>query len=276
MIQKSKTVSSRVSSLLLGILLGLMAVMACFPFVYMLLLSFTQASSLRFSFSDIHLNFVNYIDVFRRTKFMVPLWNSIIVSVCTCVLNCVLCSMAAYGLEKKRFRGSKAVFAIYMATLAVPGQVTMIPVFLMMRDMGLMNSYIALILPSCDAFGVFLIKQFMSSVPDELLEAAQIDGAGEIYRFNRIVVPLIAPALISLTVFTFISAWNNFLWPLIICTDSKMQTLTVALALLKGKFDTNYGLVMAGSTLTFFLPFVLYATLQKQFVEGIALSGVKG
>lgn len=272
----NKSLSHRIVMLILGIFIGFLAVLACFPFVYMLLLSFTSSTSLRFSFSDISLDFVNYIDVFNRTNFLVPLRNSVIVSFFTCLINCVFCSMAAYGLEKKRFAGSKAVFAVYMATLAVPGQVTMIPVFLMMRDMGLMNSFVALILPSCDAFGVFLIKQFMSSVPDELLEAGQIDGAGEIYTFTRIVIPLIKPALVSLTVFTFISAWNNFLWPLVICTDSKMQTLTVALSLLKGKFETNYGLVMAGSAMTFVFPFLLYAFLQKQFVEGIALSGVKG
>lgn len=133
-----------------------------------------------------------------------------------------------------------------------------------------------LILPACDAFGVFLIKQFMTSVPDELLEAAQIDGANEVRTFTTIVIPLIKPVLVSLTVFTFISAWNNFLWPLVICTDTNMQTLTVALSLLQGKFETNYGLVMAGSTMTFIVPFVLYVFLQKQFVEGIALSGIKG
>ncbi len=276
MVDVNKSLSNRVLNTVLGILLALIAVIACFPFVYMMLLSFTNSTSLRFSLSDVVFDFANYKDVFERTNFLIPLKNSIIVSICTCLLNCVLCSMAAYALEKKRFKGSKLVFAIYMATLAVPGQVTMIPIFLMMRDMGLMNSYIALILPACDAFGVFLVKQFMSSVPDELLEAAQIDGAGEVYRFVKIVLPLIMPALVSLTVFTFISAWNNFLWPLVICTDSDMQTLTVALSLLKGKFETNYGLVMAGSALTFIAPFLLYAFLQKQFVEGIALSGVKG
>lgn len=260
----------------LTLLLGAMAVIAFFPFLYMVLLSFTKSDSLRFKLSDIALNFNNYQDVFTRISFLTPLKNSVIVAVVTCLLNCVLCAMAAYGIEKKRFTGSKAVFAIYLATLAVPGQVTMIPVFLMMKDLGLMNSYIALILPSCDAFGVFLIKQFMGSVPDALLEAAEIDGASEPYKFSRIVVPLIMPALISLTVFTFISSWNNFLWPLVICTDSTMHTLIVALSLLKGRFETNYGLVMAGSTMTFIVPFLLYVFLQKQFVEGIALSGIKG
>ena len=272
----NKSMSHRASMIILGAFLGLLAILACFPFVYMLLLSFTNSTSLRFALSDVHLDFVNYKDVFEKTKFIFPLKNSVIVAFFTCLINALFCSMAAYGLEKKRFAGSKGVFALYMATLAVPGQVTMIPVFLMMRDMNLMNTYFALICPSVDAFGVFLIKQFMSSVPDELIEAGQIDGAGEIYTFTKIVIPLIKPALVSLTVFTFISAWNGFLWPLVICSDSKMQTLPVALSLLKGKFDTNYGLVMAGSTLTFIFPFLLYAFLQKQFVEGIALSGVKG
>ncbi len=272
----NKSLSSRIVTILLTILMGAAAVVAFYPFVYMVLLSFTNSTSLRFQMSDISLDFVNYVDVFNRVKFATPLKNSIIVSFFTCLLNCILCSMAAYGLEKKRFRGRNLIFGIYMATLAVPGQVTMIPVFLMMRNMGLLNSYIALILPACDAFGVFLIKQFMTSVPDELLEAAQIDGANEVRTFTTIVIPLIKPVLVSLTVFTFISAWNNFLWPLVICTDTNMQTLTVALSLLQGKFETNYGLVMAGSTMTFIVPFVLYVFLQKQFVEGIALSGIKG
>ena len=271
-----RSVPHLVGQALLAVFLGLLAVIAFYPFLYMFLLSFTKADSLRFKLSDIALNLNNYREVFNRIDFAVPLKNSMIVALVTCLLNCALGAMAAYGLEKKRFTGSKAVFAIYLATLAVPGQVTMIPVFLMMRDLGLMNSYIALILPSCDAFGVFLIKQFMSSVPDALLEAAEIDGASEPYKFTQIVIPLIMPALVSLTVFTFISSWNSFLWPLVICTDSSMHTLTVALSLLKGRFETNYGLVMAGSTMTFLFPFILYVFLQKQFVEGIALSGIKG
>ncbi len=271
----NRSVPHRLGYAALTFFLAVLALIALYPFVYMLLLSFTNSDSLYLHLKDIVLDLHNYEDVFRRISFGNALKNSILVSVLTCLINCVLCSMAAYGLEKKRFTGSKAVFAVYLATLAVPGQVTMIPVFLMMKDMGLLNSYIALILPSCDAFGVFLIKQFMTSVPDTLLEAADIDGAGEVYKFSRITLPLITPALISLTVFTFISSWNSFLWPLVICTDSSMQTLTVALSLLKGRFETNYGLVMAGSTMTFIIPFVLYICLQKQFVEGIALSGTK-
>ncbi|MDO4293267.1 MAG: carbohydrate ABC transporter permease [Eubacteriales bacterium] len=274
--RKEKTWTKRAGTLVLGAILAFLAVAAFFPFVYMLLLSFTESESLRFSLSDVSLNFVNYSRVFKLTNFLNAMKNSMIVAVGGCFLNCLFCSMAAYSLEKKRFFGSGFLFFLYLATQAVPGQVTLIPVFTTMTKLHMMNTYPALILPIINGFGVFLMKQFMSSVPDELLESAKMDGAGEIRLFVNMVVPLIKPVLVSLTVFTFISTWNDFLWPLVICTDDDMQTLTVALSLLKGKFTTNYGLVMAGSVLTFLFPFTLYLFLQKQFVEGIALSGIKG
>ena len=153
---------------------------------------------------------------------------------------------------------------------------TLIPVFTIMKKLGLMNTYPALFLPIINAFGVFLMRQFMVSLPDELLEAARIDGCGENRIFISIVIPLIKSVIVSLTIFTFISCWNDFLWPLVIVTKPQMQTLTLAISALKGSYSTNYGLVMAGSTLTFLPPFVLYVFLQKQFVEGIAISGIKG
>ena len=131
-------------------------------------------------------------------------------------------------------------------------------------------------LPILNAFGVFLMRQFMENVPDELIEAARIDGCGEIRVFRSVVIPLIRPVIISLTVFTFITSWNDFLWPLVICTNQNMHTLTLAISALKGNYSTNYGLVMAGSMIAFLPPFILYIFLQKQFVEGIALSGIKG
>ncbi len=263
-------------TIVLGIILGFFALTAVFPFIYMALLSFTQSKSLTFSFSDIRLNFINYQRVFSNTNFFSALRNSILVSGLSCLCNCLISSMAAYGFEKKRFPGKEKIFALYLATLMVPGQVTLIPVFIIMKELGLLNTYFALIVVIINAFGVFLIRQFMKGVPDELLEAAKVDGCPELWIFTRIVIPLIKPVLISLVVFTFISSWNDFIWPLVISNTSEMQTLTLALSLLKGHFSTNYGLVMAGSTLTFLFPFILYVFLQKQFVEGIALSGVKG
>ena len=197
------------------------------------------------------------------------------VSVIAVVLNNLIASMAAYSFAKKKFPGANALFSLYLATLMIPGQVTIIPVFIIILELGLLNTYAAMSLPIVNAFGVFLIKQFMVTVPDELLEAANMDGSGEIRTFTSIVIPLIKPVLVALTVFTFITTWNNFLWPLIVATDTRMHTLVLALSVLSGNYATNYGLVMAGATLTFLVPFVLFIFLQKQFIEGIALSGLK-
>lgn len=262
--------------ILLAAFLLFCALFAFIPFVYMFLLSLTQSKSLYFNMGDLSFDFLNYLRVFRNTNFLSALKNSMIVTGSACILNCVLSSMAAYGFAKKKFPGNRLLFRIYLTTLMIPGQVTLIPVFAIMKNIGLLNTYPALSLIIVNAFGVFLIHQFMENVPDELLEAAKIDGCPEFQIFFRIVIPLIRPVLVSLTIFTFITSWNDFIWPLVIVTNSKMNTLTLELSLLKGQFATNYGLVMAGSTLSFIFPFILYILLQKQFVEGIALSGIKG
>ena len=153
---------------------------------------------------------------------------------------------------------------------------TLIPLFLIIKKLGWLNSYQALIIPMAGAFGVMMMRSFMKSVPDALIEAAQIDGSSEFYIFVRIILPLVRPATVSLTIFTFVSAWNAFLWPLVSTTRNSMYTLIVAMSLLDTTLETNYGLIMAGATITFVIPFVLYCFLQKQFVEGIALGGVKG
>lgn len=261
---------------ILGVFLLIAAIFSFMPFIYMALLSFTQSESLGFSWSDVSFDLVNYKYVLNQSGFFRALLNSIFVAVVTCTLNNIICTMAAYAFAKKKFKGSKFIYAVYVATLAIPGQVTLIPLFTIMKELGLLNTYTALILPSINAFGVFLITQFLYEFPDELLEAAQIDGAGELRTFIGIVVPLIKPVIVSLTVFTFISSWNNFLWPLVVASSDEMRTLTVALSTLKGHYSTNYGLVMAGATMSFLFPFSLYVVLQKQFVEGIALSGIKG
>jgi multiple sugar transport system permease protein len=275
--QTQKKNSWGILSFLGLIVLVLFAAICVAPFIYMIIMSFTQSTTLQIHWKDVDFtDFSNFQYVMGKTGFIRALLNSVIVVGCSCFFNCIIASMAAYGFEKKNFPGKEAVFRIYLLTLMIPGQVTMIPVFIMMNKMNLLNTYFALIVLIINAFGVFLIRQFMESVPNELLEAAQIDGAPEHKIFLKIVIPLIKPVLISLVVFTFVSSWNDFLWPLVSTSNSDMYTLTVALSLLKTQYQTNYGLILSGATISFMFPFLMYVFLQKQFVEGIALSGIKG
>ena len=258
------------------LLITLFAVLCLLPLVYMVAVSFTDSESLYIKASDLRPSLYNYWYAIVKRDFGTALKNSIITVVGSCLLVDVVASMAAYGFEKKPVPGKETLFQGYLATMMIPGQVMLIPMFVMINRAGLTNTYAALILPMVGAFGIFLMRQFMVAVPNELLEAAEMDGCGEIRRFVTIVLPLVQPALITLTIFTFNAAWNNFLWPLIINTRSEMRVLPVTMSTLSSNSTTNYGVVMAGATLTFLFPFVLYVFLQKQFVEGIALGGVKG
>ena len=255
----------------------LMALLCVLPLIYMLLMSFTQSTTTTLRFENIKLfDFYNYDYALTKRGFAGGFKNSIIVTVGSCLLVDLVCAMAAYGFEKKPLPGKEKLFQLYLSTMMIPGQVMLISMFVMVNRANLSNTYSALILPMVGAFGIFLMRQFMVAVPNDLLEAAEIDGSGEARTFLTIVLPLVQPALITLTVFTFTGAWNNFLWPLIITNKSEMFTLTLTMATLSGRNDTNYGLVMAGATLTFLFPFILYLFMQKQFVEGIAMGGVKG
>lgn len=259
-----------------GMILFFFALLALTPFVLMALTSLTNKTVIDFTFDPGQFHFNNYIRIFQNLNIGRNMFNSFFVTFCACALNGIISSMAAFAFAKKHFPKRELLFMIYLATMMIPGQVTLIPVFTMIRSLGLMNTYPALFLPVINAFGVFLIRQFMISLPDELLESAKIDGAGEPAVFVKIVFPLIQPVLISLTIFTFITVWNDFLWPLVIASKPEMHTLTLAISVLRSSYMSNYGLMTAGSTLAFLPPFILYLILQKQFVEGIALSGIKG
>lgn len=252
------------------------AVLCIVPLVYMLLLSLTQSGTPYFKLSDIRFDFINYRIALTKNNYGRAALNSLLVVAGACVWTCLVSAMAGYGFEKKPIPGKEIIYKIFIATMMIPSQVTIVPLFILMQKMGLLNTYSALILPMAGAFGVMMMRSFMKSVPDVLIEAAQIDGCSEFYIFFRIVLPLVKPAMVSLTIFTFVSTWNAFLWPLVCTTKSEMYTLIVALSLLATNFEKNYGMIMAGASITFLAPFVLYCFLQKQFVEGIALGGVKG
>ena len=265
--------------LLLGFLMILVIFVSIYPFVYMLIISLMKAQSMKLTASRL-LNaewaIDNYARLLKENDFLVYFKNSLLTTLYAVVLNCLSASLAAYAFAKKRFFGKDKLFLGFMATMMIPYQVTLIPCFLILKKLHMLNTYSAVALPSCGAFGVLLIHQFVKSLPNDLLEAADIDGCSEMRKFWTIVVPLIKPVIISLAIFTFIDVWGNLILPLIVNTKNEMTTLTVAIANMKSsRTVTDYGFMMAAATISFLPPFILYLFLQKQFVEGIALSGTK-
>ncbi|MER7503991.1 carbohydrate ABC transporter permease [Nonomuraea pusilla] len=206
--------------------------------------------------------------------------NSLVVAVLVTACNLLFCSMLGYALAKLDFAGRSKVFGVVLAALMVPGNLLILPLYVLMSRLGLIDTYAGLVLPfAAGAFGVFLMRQFMKSVPDELLEAARIDGAGEWFIFWRVVLPLVKPALATLTIFTFLGSWNNFVWPLVATNDPGKYTLPVALATFANDPNRTVaggnGMLMAGSLLVVLPVLVVFVVLQRHFTQGIATAGLK-
>jgi len=219
----------------------------------------------------------NYVKLFSTVNIARPFINTVITAVSITALSLLVCSMAGYAFAKFEFPGKNVLFMGVVGTLMIPGQITMIPVFLLLKKMGLLNTYAGLILPGiASAFGIFFMRQFIVTLPDELLEAARIDGAKEFFIFSHIVLPLCKPVLATLGILNFTGSWNNFLWPLIISTDESMYTLPVAIANLAGQYATEYGLQMAGSVIVIMPIVIFFMFAQQWFMEGVALTGLKG
>lgn len=220
----------------------------------------------------------NYARLFDRLNFPRFFFNSTVVATTITIANLIFCSMIGYALAKLDFAGRNKLFLLVMATLMVPQGVILVPLFILMTNLGLVNTHAGLILPfAAGAFGVFLMRQFMVGIPDELLEAARVDGASEWYLFWRIVMPLSGPALATLGILTFMSSWNMFTWPLVAATSEDMYTLPVALATFsRGQFSSDYGLLMAGSLVIVAPILLVFLVLQRHFVQGIATTGLKG
>ena len=279
---RRKKVFSRLLWLLAVLFLLLLVVVAVFPFVYMAIVSLMEnVMSMKLSANTLKkavwsLN--NYKKVLLTSNFARYLLNSVIVSGMSCLLSCLFSTMTAYAFSKKQFAGRDRLRGIFLATMMVPGECMIIPMYLIARKLGLVNTLAAMIIPLISsAFGTTMMYSFMKNVPDELLEAADIDGCGELRKFFSIVFPLVKSAVVSLAIFIFISSWGSLLWPLLTTTKMELSTVTMAIARMSGgEKATNFGYVMAGNTLGFLPPFILYCFLQKQFVEGIALSGTKG
>jgi multiple sugar transport system permease protein len=184
--------------------------------------------------------------------------------------------MAGYAFAKFRFKMKDKIFNLLLSSMIIPAQVTMLPLFLMLKSMGLINSYFAIIIPGlANIFGIFLIRQYAISIPDSLIESAKIDGASDFQIYYRIILPLCMPILITLALFTFMGTWNDFMWPLIVLTDNSLYTLPVALANLMLEHSKDPELMMAGSVITIIPVLIVFLFLQKYYISGIMTGGVK-
>lgn len=205
------------------------------------------------------------------------LFNSIVVTLAVTFVSLFMNALGGYVFAKFRFPWRDRFFLILLLTMMVPAQVTLIPVFLLLKSMGLLNNYFGIILPmSVSVFGIFLMRQFMISIPDSYIESARIEGCREFRIFYSIVIPLCRPVLAALAIFTFTAVWSDFMLPLIIMHEESMYTLPVALANLSGQHTAEWGLLMAGATIAILPIAVIFLILQKQFIEGLTMTGLKG
>ena len=250
------------------------------PFLWMLLGSFRPDRELKQvppSWLPQNPTLDNYRTLFTELDFPTYFFNSTVVAVVITVGNLIFCSMLGYALAKLHFPGKRIIFALVLGTLMVPFVVTFVPLFVLVSNLGMVNTFPGLIFPFlAGPFGVFLMRQFFVSLPDELIHAARVDGAGEFRIFWSIMLPLCKPALATLGILTFLASWNNFLWPLVVAQSEDRYTLPVALSIYAiGENKSDYGLLMAGSVAIIVPILAVFLALQKHFVRGIAMTGIK-
>ena len=262
-----------------GLLLGI-AVVTIAPLVWMLavsLMSPGEASTFPPPLAPAQPGFANYRELFAHAGMGRYLVNSVLLTVAVTLVSLAFNVAAGYAFAKLPFRGRDRVFKSLLAALVIPGQVAMVPLFLLLKQMGLVNTYGGVIVPAmASIFGIFMVRQYALSIPDTVLEAARIDGASELRIFGSIVVPVLKPIVVTLAVFTALGAWNDFMWPLIVLNDSDLYTLPVALASLSREHVQDTELMMAGAVLTTLPVLLVFLVLQRYYVEGLMLGSVKG
>ena len=267
-------------SLLLHAFLVFGALLALAPLFWMVsasLMPAGDASALPPHILPRKVTFEHYVALFTRLDLARYFFNSALITVLATVLSVVISSMAGYAFAKLRFRGRDGLLKGLSAALVVPAQVGMLPLFLLLREMGLVNTYMGVLIPYlASIFAILMIRQYMLSFPDDLLHAARIDGASEMRIFWSIVVPIVKPILVTLAAFTFLSSWNDFMWPLIILSDDSRYTLPVALANLVGEHVQDIELMMAGSVVTILPALAVFLVFQRAYVRGLMAGGVKG
>jgi multiple sugar transport system permease protein len=281
-IMKSKDISGGIlGKSILYLILMIIAALMIIPFLWML------SSSVKLDRQVFDMNpFVwipeqprweNYLEIWTKVPFFKFVQNTVFLTVVVTCLQILTSSFAAYAFAKLNFKHKKGLFFAYIATIAMPWQVYMVPQFLMMRSFGLNDRLLAIIcLQAFSAFGVFLMRQFYMGIPDSLCEAARIDGMSEYGIYMKIMLPLSKPAIATLTIFTFVNTWNDYLGPLIYLKTAERKTIQLGLKMFINQYSSDYGLIMAGSVISLIPVLIVFLCLQKYFVAGIANTGIKG
>jgi len=270
-----------IKTIITYIILGIIAILMLFPLVWLVSTSFKSPSENIFQFPPQLIpsqpTFQNFIRVWETNPFGRYLFNSLLVATLTVSLNLLFCSLAAYPLARLTFKGRDWIFTAIIATIMIPFQIVMIPLYVLTVQLGLRNSYLGIIFPSiASAFGIFLLRQAFKSVPKELEEAARIDGCSELGIWWNIMIPAVKPALITLAIFVFIGSWSDFLWPLLILDQPDYYTMPLGVATLAGTFSLDWRLIAAGSVISIAPVLLFFLILQRYIVPTDAGSGVKG
>ena len=277
---KSKSKNRLVGKIIIYALLALLAVIMLIPFVWMVTASLKLNKDvfvIPYQWVGFAPRWQNFVDIWTKIPLLTFTLNTVKLTIIVTILQLLTSSFAAYAFAKLEFKGRNLLFLAYIATIAVPCQVYMVPQFIFMRGLGLADTHLAIIiLQAFSAFGVFLMRQFYEGIPDSLCEAARIDGMSEYGIYRRIMLPLSKPALSTLTIFTFVNTWNDFLGPLIYLTSEKKKTLQIGLKMFISQYSAEYGLIMAASVLSLIPVLIVFLSLQKYFVAGITSGAVKG
>jgi len=250
------------------------------PYIWMFVTSIKPVEEIQAyppSFFVHHPTLAAYKELFYLLPIPRYLLNSLFIAVVVTLCNVFFCSLAGYAFAKHRFKGRDKIFLLLLGAIMIPYQVNLIPGFIIVKKLGWLNSFYALIIPNITmAFGVFLCRQYIMSIPNDLIDAAKIDGCGEFTIYRLIIFPLIKPALAALAIFTFLSQWNSFVWPLIVIHTSAMRTVPLALSVLNSQFGTDFSVVMAGATVVTLPVLIVFLFLQKYIIQGIKMTGLKG
>ncbi len=272
--------SSLLSNIIFYVISLALAVIVVIPFYWMIITSLKSKGALMalpIQWIPHHPTLQSYRKVFSLFPFGKAILNSLFVSITFTVITVLSSSMAAFAIAKIRFKGSGAVFRMYLMSMMIPTQITLIPLFIIMSRLNLTNTYTSVISPSIfSAFSIFLLVQNLRSLPDDFMEAAKIDGASLWTIFLRIIMPMEKPVLATLVITTFMGAWNDYLWPLVMLSDKNKMTLTLALNTLNGQYGTEYNVLMAGCLISMIPIIVVYIIAQTQMKKGITAGGVKG